>query len=745
MDNQQNQNLLYTTIKEIVQFNDTKLLENFFKENHVTPHNFNNFNDILIFSIKANVSVENIQFIIHQRHHPKTLNFFNNKNETPLLVALAQNRFDIADTLIFYEADINYMANNYETIDFLFKNNQLNPKNLKYALHHGLNEKNITSSFIEKLIVTKNNEFLEILFVYYNKFNTYFIDRFLLLYKNKIPLSKKELEWMMPKEKNRLTITEEMYKIAYNSRNWEAFRILFENDGSEDCIRWERIINYHVLENAIKSNDPRFVRKVLRYAVNLSERASPFPEKIMNGNSKDAPENENTINLCHVIFCHNRNEKTNQETYPFLEAIKQNNLEIVQLLVDYATTYSIPININDRDYWWGNYPLLEAIKQNNVDIVALLVKYDYQNMKNIHSGTIELKNYPLLEAIKHNSLEIVKRLMEYADHHEIIININESNALRQTPLANAIQHHNLSLVKLLLDYSSNHAITINLEDLCRTSVKQNNIEMVNLFMDYANDHNTKIRINDLEEWENSSTFMEAICQNNHRMVKLLMTYAKNHDIPISINEKNSFENFPLLEAIHHNNLDMVEILINYAEEQKIILDLNKKNYQKNYSVMKAIKRNNPNILNLILKYAERHHILLKINDRYHDEELDKENYPLLEIVTQNNIEEAKAILDYANNHNITLMLKKKGELFSDPLLIAIEHNYTSMTKLLLDYSREHNIDICMDRYPWESPYNPYFNAIPKNNNIKIMKVLTDYMMNKNNIMVKEEVNRLYDE
>jgi len=715
-----NQNNTVFTVKEIIQFNDTELLQNFFKENHVDSRTYNNFNDILIFSIKANVSVGNIQFIINQRHD-KTLNFFNNKNETPLLVAVAENRFDVADILISHDADINYMANNYETIDFLYKNNQLNTKNLKYILNHGLNEKNITSSFIEKLIITKKNEFLETLFVYYNKFNNFFVDRFLLLYKNKTPLSKKELEWMVPKEKNKLIVNEEMYKIANNSKNWEAFRILFENDGSEDGIRWNRIIQYNVLENAIKFNDPKFVKKVLRYAVNLSERKNL--------------SHENMINPCRAIFCHNMNEKTNQETYPFLEAIKQNNLEIVKLLVDYANAYDIIININERDYWWGNYPLLEAIKQNNIEIVDLLVSYDYQKMNEINKK-IELKNYPMLEAIKYKNIEIVKRLIDYAEHHNIIININEKNALRHNPIQNAIQHNNIPIVQLLLDYTSNHDIMINLEELFKASVKQNSIEMVNVFMDYANEHNLKININDLDEWDNSS-LMEAISRNNLNMVKLLMTYAKNHEILININERNSFGSFPLFEATSNNNDEIVETLINYANDHKIIIDLNKKDHQKNYSLMKAIKLNNQYILKLIIDYANRHNILLSINDKYHDEETGKENYPLLETVNQNNIDLAKLLIAYANDHKIELMLKDKTELYSNSLIQAIEQNNVNMIKLLLDYSYEHNINLYIEKYPWGSPYNPYYKAIPKNN-INIVELLTDYIQ-KNNITLEEEI------
>jgi len=65
--------------------------------------------------------------------------------------------------------------------------------------------------------------------------------------------------------------------------------------------------------------------------------------------------------------------------YPLLRACK-NNIEMVQLLINYANKNNIFLELNEKNNN-GNYPLLWACNNNNIEMVQLLI--DYANKNNI--------------------------------------------------------------------------------------------------------------------------------------------------------------------------------------------------------------------------------------------------------------------------------------------------------------------------------------------------------------------------
>jgi len=69
----------------------------------------------------------------------------------------------------------------------------------------------------------------------------------------------------------------------------------------------------------------------------------------------------------------NLNQKGNKfGDNSLLKAIRKNNTDIVQLLIDYANKNNIILELNEKNKE-GDYPLLLAIIKNNVDIVQLLI------------------------------------------------------------------------------------------------------------------------------------------------------------------------------------------------------------------------------------------------------------------------------------------------------------------------------------------------------------------------------------
>jgi len=257
-------------IKEILKKNSVKSLEDCITDNNISLKELNDttFN-VLIYSIEQNTSVDVIKYIIDQCQF-KAFNFYiieRNQNKIPLFCAIANNRFRIADVLLEYKANINCTINNNNIISYLWKNNCLNGKNLQYILNHGFNIQFFIfkiSNLINEMIENKKNEFLNIIFKNFI-FDQLFIINFLKIYKNKETLTDKELKSILYREKNKISVNENMYKKANDKGNYKAMKILFDHDGSDQDIVFCRINKYDILEKAVKMNNYSFVKNILSY------------------------------------------------------------------------------------------------------------------------------------------------------------------------------------------------------------------------------------------------------------------------------------------------------------------------------------------------------------------------------------------------------------------------------------------------------------------------------------------------
>jgi len=78
------------------------------------------------------------------------------------------------------------------------------------------------------------------------------------------------------------------------------------------------------------------------------------------------------VNINNIIL--NINEKDKWGNYPFLVATKNNNIEIIKLLEEYACKDNIILNINEKGRY-GYYPLLIAIEYNYIEIIELLQEF----------------------------------------------------------------------------------------------------------------------------------------------------------------------------------------------------------------------------------------------------------------------------------------------------------------------------------------------------------------------------------
>jgi len=221
---EQKRNIIMDMIKE----DKVIELDNFIKENKFSLSYFNNQSmDILMFALNHKASYEMIKLII--RYNPyENLNYTVEFSDTPLLSALSDNRFDVADLLIQHGSDINYVVS-FERIIYYLYFRKVNPQLLKYLLKHGAELSYNTFDVMQKLIESSQNDLIEIIF----KFLIYdndFILSFLNMYHNRVPLSYQQLRKILWKEKSKFKIKNNWYTTAINKKNYEALKILTSYD-----------------------------------------------------------------------------------------------------------------------------------------------------------------------------------------------------------------------------------------------------------------------------------------------------------------------------------------------------------------------------------------------------------------------------------------------------------------------------------------------------------------------------------
>jgi len=152
-------------------------------------------------------------------------------------------------------------------------------------------------------------------------------------------------------------------------------------------------------------------------------------------------DNELLNYINHGIININRN--TRNRKYPLLCAICSGDINIIQLLIEYADANNIILELNEIGRYKYEYnPFLNAIYRGDIEIIKLLITY--ANKSNIilalnkkdHFG-----NYPLLIAIySNNNVEIVNLLMDYASKNNIILALNEKGEDGYYPLLSAINN-----------------------------------------------------------------------------------------------------------------------------------------------------------------------------------------------------------------------------------------------------------------------------------------------------------------
>jgi len=720
MDNNEQQKIL----KKIIFNNNISELKLYFKTNEITIEKFNNFNELLIYSITCNSSFEIVNFILNKRIN-KNLNFsigVYNKYKVPLFSAIANNNFKISNLLIKNKANINYKIYNNTVLDYLLNNNLLITDNsLKYILNNGFKRSNITLDLIFNLIKNQLNDILEIIFNFYQKLsNSSILNTFLIrFYRNRVPLSNKQLIDVLSSVKTDITVTEKMYEHANFYDNDHALKILFEHDGSDDDELFKRVVKYHILEKAIKAKNYDFVKKAIvnksynykydTYREKIVKRIS-FKEVIDNTILKSMKTSTKITELFIKIILmemknnDNNNEKSNINDYDHSSNPKTKTNRIYN---------------NGYDIQYINYILNIAINNNNYQISKYLIENEYYSLSAFDINNPDIKGkYPILNALNCSDKKIFKNLIK----HGANCNMVDKNGCSLLLKAMEIKP---SFVKYLLYHPD---INIKNKDSSGNypflkAIQQNNLYLIMLLLSHSHQTKTVIDINETNKLGMDSLYM-AISKNNSIIVKLLIEYANEHHIILNINGNNNnneknltfkkkvlhpsthyridrmndFEDdfemkkYPLQKAINKNNADIVQMLMDYSKANHIILDINLINNEKNNLFERIIFNKNSKIFDLLINY---------VHDNAIDLKFDENSWVdlLIKACVLNNHQMIEQMFNYWNQHHININIDKKGTFNHGPALeVAARNDAVESVKHLLNYAKKKNIRLDIDKF-----------------------------------------------
>eukprot|EP00833_Pecoramyces_ruminatium_P010987 jgi/Orpsp1_1/1185019/evm.model.c7180000092000.1 len=216
-------------IIDIIKNDDINEFKSYIRDNNIQIKNLNNKNyDLLINSIENDASIDMIDSIINYGKY-KSLNYSIFKSpdyveKSPLSTAIGRNNFKLADYLIDYGADINYIGNDFQDMTCTFQN-------INYIIKNKIN--------IEKLIynIIKENKNIFLIRILRNLiYSNVFILNLINIYKQHTPLTNEQLYNTLLDEKQKFQFNESTYIAAINNYNYDAISILYDYDLREKSV-----------------------------------------------------------------------------------------------------------------------------------------------------------------------------------------------------------------------------------------------------------------------------------------------------------------------------------------------------------------------------------------------------------------------------------------------------------------------------------------------------------------------------
>ncbi|OUM70571.1 hypothetical protein PIROE2DRAFT_19457 [Piromyces sp. E2] len=659
-------------IKKIITRNSLPELRYFFKENSILSEDFNNFNEILIYTIESKkASVEILEYIINARKN-KDLNFtikLDGKYKTPLFEAVKNSAFDKADILIKNNANINYKSkhNHRNIYYYLYYNDLLTARNLRYILNNG---SNIDRIELSRIIDSGDSDSVEAVYNYnYIKYNKNLILNLINLSKNKVAISHSSLKKIIKNQEDILKIDDALYERVYDKGLNDILRVLFKYDGSYKNKLYRRIITYDLLERTTETNDYNYVKKLLSLKP-LNYKCMNYEtilKKAIKGLSHPNNNRKKISKLLIDSFIYssydNKNDSNATLTNIFYEneyfnlivnyAIKEGSMTAVKYLIE-NEEYKPNLDLNVCDIN-NEYPLITALYEKKNGILRYLVRHGADcNVRN--SNGIPL----LMLAMQNNNEEVIEFLLEQPN-----IYINDKDPNGYSAFMTAINQNNTYLTELILDYSNENDIVIDINEMDASgnypivkAVNDNNFDMVITLVEYGAENYLNMNLQDINE----NPLLHLAYKHGYlKMFKYLIQY-------LDINQVDGNGQSIIFFAAAENDIDMVNYLISNGA------DVNVRDYYDNTVIDYAIVNGNYELLEILV---QKDNLLL-------NEYNARGETPLISLIRSKDFSEEKKDRIIRNFINKGCDIEKPDKKYNlSPLIHAIRSNKARITKTLI--------------------------------------------------------------
>ena len=652
--------------------------------------------DPLIIAISNNYSIEYIEIIIKLY---KDLNYSYSYNEkshlpsnypfkkvmvSPLLVAVAKNKFDIANLMLQRNAKIDY-----EIFQILLNEQLLNRENLKYLLNNGLIiDDNLLKETLYQWLSDFKNDLLEIIFKYYI---IYHYDE----------LKNKSI-WTVP-------YIERIIQKAIIFRNYKALQYFIRDSGEKEEDFLKKVLN--VFEN-YKNSKIEFLNSI------DDEKVKIKIEKFLS-KRKDIIEILKRNNLSEF-------QQFIDENNIMLKNINNKNFDILISAIECGVSNDIinyiinQVNYNSLDYcfcyenneyqysFYESIPLFVAISKNEFDIANLLLQnnaninysYYYNNIFAFLNNN-NVMNNANLKFILNKGIKIDNTLLEETINEWLSGNKNDLlNVLFKYYILN--HYDELKNVKVI---KYNEEISF-IKHIIQRIVNVENFKVLNYFINESNEKENEILeilCNILGSKDKSLYRKDYITYNRYFDYYLINDRNEIYDSNKKTKVLNSIDNEEIkikIEKVFTRRKDIIELLKrnNFIEFQHFI--------DENNIILKKLNNKNFDILISAIEYGVSNDIM---------------NY----IINQVNYDSLDYSFRYENNEYQYSFNKSVP-----PLFVAIAKNEFDIANVLLQNKANIN-------------YNNLFNFLMDNSvmNNDNLKFILENGIKINNTLLEETINK----
>jgi len=662
-------------------------LKNYIKNNNVDLKSLNNKDfDIVIFSIESNAATEIIKFIIEQCQY-KTFNYtfnitenyksyynnfyYNNiKYKVPLFSAIKKENFEIADLLIQYNADINYLANDKQNVAVYLYDcyHCIYKPELKYILKKGFFVNGFTTNLINDIILDGYNFNLLKSIFNFRIFDEAFVLNLLSIYKNKFKLSKKQLNSLIRKEKSKIKIEDSMYKNVLRCEYYESLVLLLKYDSDDPFVILDKIQKYDLLNVAIKNVEYNLMVEV------LTQELLSFDFKHLE-----------------KIFI----EESRNNDIRFVLGILLENLFKQKSCIISSTQFE---NI-----------LLSASKVNNLNIMSLLLKLllngsrsSNDQFKILTSESPNIRTH--IEMIMNENVTLKDRFKFVSKESTVIID-KLKEILKKSQNLNITEGLKVTLIK--------NCDTRFLTLILNLAIKTNNFEVVKYLIENKElssklDINTKDRNNEFP-----IIIAQDLVTNDLTNIKIFKFLLDHH---ANTNVKNDKNDSLLSLALKNRKYMNIKYILESNKSIEKLIHVNNNNNDNDHNDNNENNDNNDNNNNN------------NINDNDNDNNSDNNNNnnknAMINAIFHHDITKVKAIINQGNKENLEFedRIDYEDELIFTPLTLSYLLNYNDIFEFLLDHNNLNELD--------KFGYSLLCYAIIKND-LKTIEYLMDHNVNIN--------------